>query len=201
MEDIEVIHEQKTVGHIYGSILSKYSNLIKLTIINAPKMDNNIITKIDTDDIFNDVYKKEPYFYNDELEIDWGTVLNIINYQEAYIDLYNKQNYKNRKDILYKLFTNIAILNETKIAAIIANYYQMTEIHNIITGFIKRFYNDRQHIESHLTNDSDNDSNDDSNDDSDNDSNDDSDDDSDNDSNDDSNDDSDNDSNDDSENY
>ncbi len=137
MEDIEVIHEQKSVGRIYGSILLKYSNLIKLTIINAPKMDNNIITKIDTDDIFNDVYKKEPYFYNDELEIDWEIVLSIINGQD-FIILNSKL--LNNSDYFYKK------LNDVKIVAILANYYQMEKLHNILVTLIKKYYNSNQFL-------------------------------------------------------
>ncbi len=129
MEDTEIIHKQKTVGHISGSILLEYSYLIKVTLDNIQKMDNKLVTKINMDNIFNDVYKKEPYFYNGELEIDWKQVLSIINDQN-FIILNNKS--------LSKYFYNK--LNEVKVAAILTNYYRMEKLHNILITTIKKYY-------------------------------------------------------------
>ena len=79
MQDITIIHKNKVVGTISNLVLTKYSEYVELSLINVPKMDNKIITKINFEDIFNDIYKKEPYFYNDKIEINWKQVLKIIN--------------------------------------------------------------------------------------------------------------------------
>ena len=140
MDNIAMINDGHVVGHIYKSVLLKYSEFIKLTMINVSKMDNKFITEIDIDkDIFckrtdsdvpgNDIFKNEPYFYCNKLSINWDRVIDIINHQEFII---------NSKQSINLLIHEL--LNDIKIVAIITNYFRMQTIYDITTTYIKEYY-------------------------------------------------------------
>lgn len=131
--DITIIDNGIEIGKIYGDVLVKFSDMIRLSLENKNNFNKEQIRCEDTVSFSFNKCIGEPYFYQKQKKVNWDYILSIINSQNKIIEKYNS----NSRVDTYK-----DNLNEVKIAAIIADFYQMTKLHNILLLSIQKYYNE-----------------------------------------------------------
>ena len=87
--DITIIDNGIEIGKIYGDVLVKFSDMIRLSLENKNNFNKEQIRCEDTVSFSFNKCIGEPYFYQKQKKVNWDYILSIINSQNKIIEKYN----------------------------------------------------------------------------------------------------------------
>ena len=124
-KNINIVDQKNSLGYIHHEVISVYSDWYKALLKKQFGDDiYNIFVDISEVDIYNDKYKEKPYIFKYTNDINWEDVIEIINCQAIIIKV-------------DKSIHTAYILPTIQVAMIIANYFQMNDLHKVLVLSIK----------------------------------------------------------------